>query len=133
MMVIAATFTNTTYERLPLKEELPPANKGMQLQPSSGVNTETSGGTSGSQPQVVMIFSSVLALALYLNDGDPQHRLRKSVSEVKQQRPDVLRHCQKLGCSRYIVRGRIHSLEDDNLFSQVYCSRCVPYLYIGIA
>ncbi|XP_019192413.1 PREDICTED: AT-hook motif nuclear-localized protein 15-like [Ipomoea nil] len=43
VMVIAATFTNATYERLPLQEEEPPppqaaaANEAMQLQPPSEV------------------------------------------------------------------------------------------------
>ncbi|KAA8534180.1 hypothetical protein F0562_031627 [Nyssa sinensis] len=41
VMVIAATFSNATYERLPLEAE--PAVEGMQLQPVSGVNTVTSG------------------------------------------------------------------------------------------
>ncbi|KAG8380742.1 hypothetical protein BUALT_Bualt06G0047700 [Buddleja alternifolia] len=36
VMVIAATFTNATYERLPLEED---GGEGMQLQATSGVNT----------------------------------------------------------------------------------------------
>ncbi|KAK9283236.1 hypothetical protein L1049_011472 [Liquidambar formosana] len=46
VMVIAATFTNATYERLPLEEEA--ANEGMQLQQPSGVNSGNTG-TSASQ------------------------------------------------------------------------------------
>ncbi|KAI3458663.1 hypothetical protein Pfo_015326 [Paulownia fortunei] len=41
VMVIAATFTNATYERLPLEDDA--AGEGMQLQPTSGVNTGTIG------------------------------------------------------------------------------------------
>ncbi|CAK9135649.1 unnamed protein product [Ilex paraguariensis] len=44
VMVIAATFANVTYERLPLEDE--PADEGMQLQPPSAVNAGTSGNTS---------------------------------------------------------------------------------------
>ncbi|CAK9134817.1 unnamed protein product [Ilex paraguariensis] len=44
VMVIAATFTNATYERLPLEDE--PAGEGIQLTPTSGVNTGTSGNSS---------------------------------------------------------------------------------------
>ncbi|CAA2963573.1 AT-hook motif nuclear-localized protein 15-like [Olea europaea var. sylvestris] len=52
VMVIAATFTNATYERLPLEEEPVAAGEETQLQPTSGVNTgTTSGGATGSQPQ----------------------------------------------------------------------------------
>ncbi|KAI4299540.1 hypothetical protein L6164_032988 [Bauhinia variegata] len=46
VMVIAATFANATYERLPLEDE--PTGEGMQVQPQSGVNSETTG-TSASQ------------------------------------------------------------------------------------
>ncbi|XP_004307477.1 PREDICTED: putative DNA-binding protein ESCAROLA [Fragaria vesca subsp. vesca] len=54
VMIIAATFTNATYERLPLEEE---SNEGMQLQQQqqqqqqqqSGVNSAGTGGNSGSQ------------------------------------------------------------------------------------
>ncbi|KAJ8631779.1 hypothetical protein MRB53_025102 [Persea americana] len=44
VMVIAATFTNATYERLPLDEEevAPAPAEGMQLQQSPGVNSGTS-------------------------------------------------------------------------------------------
>ncbi|XP_016434730.1 AT-hook motif nuclear-localized protein 16-like [Nicotiana tabacum] len=44
VMVIAATFTNATFERLPLEEEN--ASEGMQMQTpiTSGVNTGNSGG-----------------------------------------------------------------------------------------
>lgn len=37
VIIIAATFTNATYERLPMEDE--PAGEGMQLHTSSGVNT----------------------------------------------------------------------------------------------
>ncbi|KAF8396813.1 hypothetical protein HHK36_018446 [Tetracentron sinense] len=46
VMVIAATFTNAMYERLPLEDEL--AGDGMQLQQASGVNSGN-GDTSASQ------------------------------------------------------------------------------------
>ncbi|KAM5556473.1 AT-hook motif nuclear-localized protein 15 [Rosa sericea] len=51
VMIIAATFTNATYERLPLEDE---SNEGMQLQQQqqqqqSGVNSAGAGGNSGSQ------------------------------------------------------------------------------------
>ncbi|KAF6151388.1 hypothetical protein GIB67_012248 [Kingdonia uniflora] len=42
VMVIAATFTNATYERLPIEEE-PAGGEGMQIPQSSGVNSGTSG------------------------------------------------------------------------------------------
>ncbi|KAF8397428.1 hypothetical protein HHK36_016344 [Tetracentron sinense] len=41
VIVIAATFTNATYERLPLEDE--PAGEGLGLQQTSGVNSGTSG------------------------------------------------------------------------------------------
>lgn len=42
VMVIAATFTNATYERLPLDdEEVAPPTEGMQLQQPPGVNSGT--------------------------------------------------------------------------------------------
>ncbi|KAJ4971291.1 hypothetical protein NE237_004390 [Protea cynaroides] len=44
VMVIAATFTNATYERLPLEDDPTGAGDGLQLQQTSGVNTGTSGG-----------------------------------------------------------------------------------------
>ncbi|XP_010262897.1 PREDICTED: AT-hook motif nuclear-localized protein 15-like [Nelumbo nucifera] len=50
VMVIAATFANATYERLPIKDE--PAGEGMQLQQTSGVNSGTSG-ISASQSHVL--------------------------------------------------------------------------------
>ncbi|KAL3523851.1 hypothetical protein ACH5RR_016685 [Cinchona calisaya] len=45
VMVIAATFTNATFERLPLEEEQA-GDQEMQLQTTSGVNTATTGGAS---------------------------------------------------------------------------------------
>ncbi|KAK6145388.1 hypothetical protein DH2020_022208 [Rehmannia glutinosa] len=41
VMVIAATFTNAVYERLPLEDEA--TGEGMHLGPTSGVKTETCG------------------------------------------------------------------------------------------
>ncbi|KAL5973433.1 hypothetical protein ACLOJK_030083, partial [Asimina triloba] len=56
VMVIAATFTNATYERLPIEEEeeaggvaAAAASEGMQVQQSAGVNSGTSGLSGGSQ------------------------------------------------------------------------------------
>ncbi|KAI3989866.1 hypothetical protein MKX01_040836 [Papaver californicum] len=43
VMVIAATFTNATYERLPIEDE-PTGEGGAQLPQTSGVNLENSGG-----------------------------------------------------------------------------------------
>lgn len=49
VMVIAATFTNATFERLPLEDETA-GEGGMHLEPTSGVNTGAAGtGNSGSQ------------------------------------------------------------------------------------
>ncbi|KAF5467342.1 hypothetical protein F2P56_017172 [Juglans regia] len=42
VMVIAATFTNATYERLPLEDD-PAAGEGMQVQQQSGMNPGTTG------------------------------------------------------------------------------------------
>lgn len=44
VIVIAATFSNATFERLPLEDE--PENEGIQMRQTSGVNPAT-GGTSG--------------------------------------------------------------------------------------
>ncbi|RVX13660.1 AT-hook motif nuclear-localized protein 15 [Vitis vinifera] len=46
VIVIAATFSNATFERLPLEDE--PANEGIQMPQTSGVNSGT-GGTSAPQ------------------------------------------------------------------------------------
>ncbi|XP_059628100.1 AT-hook motif nuclear-localized protein 20 [Cornus florida] len=45
VMVIAATFSNATYDRLPMEDEAEAeaAGEGMQLEPISGVNPGTSG------------------------------------------------------------------------------------------
>ncbi|XP_041000525.1 AT-hook motif nuclear-localized protein 15-like [Juglans microcarpa x Juglans regia] len=43
VMVIAATFTNATFERLPLEDELAAGDQAMQVQQQSGVNSGTSG------------------------------------------------------------------------------------------
>ncbi|KAL2544336.1 uncharacterized protein Fot_13569 [Forsythia ovata] len=59
--------------------------------------------------------TSIHALGEYLIEGDPQHRLRKSVSEVEQQRPDVLRNCQKLAIIYY-----------EKLF-EIYCKGKDPF------
>ncbi|CAI9768325.1 unnamed protein product [Fraxinus pennsylvanica] len=65
VMIIAATFTNATYERLPLEEEEPVSVDGTQLQPTSGVNTGTSGGTTGSQPQAFAADPPSSSMSLY--------------------------------------------------------------------
>nr|DAD26509.1 TPA_asm: hypothetical protein HUJ06_027977 [Nelumbo nucifera] len=56
VMVIAATFTNATYERLPIEDE--PAGEGIQLQQSSGVNSGSTG-ISASQPHTLPDSSSM--------------------------------------------------------------------------
>lgn len=43
VMVIAATFSNATYERLPLEEEEEGGGEGMQLQQAPGLNSASSG------------------------------------------------------------------------------------------
>ncbi|KAL0447812.1 UNVERIFIED_CONTAM: hypothetical protein Slati_1909100 [Sesamum latifolium] len=61
------------------------------------------------------IFSSGCVLAEYLIDGDPELRLKKSVSDVKEQRPDVLSKCRKLA-----------TIYHEKLF-EVYCNREDPF------
>ncbi|GMH04253.1 hypothetical protein Nepgr_006092 [Nepenthes gracilis] len=72
VMITAATFTNATYERLPLDDE-PSGDAGsgiggggMQLQPNSGVSTSgTSGGGSASQALASTNDPSSSSLPLY--------------------------------------------------------------------
>lgn len=55
VMVIAATFTNATYERLPLDEETAAAGDGgMQLQPTSGGNAGNNGLSNDPVPESSM-------------------------------------------------------------------------------
>ncbi|KAI3453792.1 hypothetical protein Pfo_010455 [Paulownia fortunei] len=58
------------------------------------------------------------ALAEYLIDGDRELRLRKSVSEVKQQRPDVLRQCKRLASIYHEKLYEIYSKAEDPFFGQ---------------
>ncbi|KAL3521127.1 hypothetical protein ACH5RR_019276 [Cinchona calisaya] len=67
VMVIAATFTNATFERLPLEEE-PAAGEGMQLQATSGVNTTgtaTGGGVTTSASQSHGMADPASSMPLY--------------------------------------------------------------------
>ncbi|GFP82523.1 hypothetical protein PHJA_000395300 [Phtheirospermum japonicum] len=58
------------------------------------------------------------ALAEYLIDGDRELRLRKSVSEVKKERPDVIGQCRKLA-SVYVEKlFQIYCAADDPFFGQ---------------
>jgi predicted DNA-binding protein with PD1-like motif len=52
VMVIAATFTNATYERLPLEDE--PAGEGMQVQQQSGTIVNSAGQSLGEQAAASM-------------------------------------------------------------------------------
>lgn len=52
VMVIAATFTNATYERLPLEDE--PAGEGMQVQQQSGTSVNSAGQSLGEQAAASM-------------------------------------------------------------------------------
>ncbi|XP_011073624.1 uncharacterized protein LOC105158540 isoform X1 [Sesamum indicum] len=54
-------------------------------------------------------------LAEYLIDGDPELRLKKSVSDVKEGRPDVLSKCRKLA-----------NIYHEKLF-EIYCDRKDPF------
>ncbi|KAL6530876.1 hypothetical protein OROGR_014736 [Orobanche gracilis] len=58
------------------------------------------------------------ALAEYLIDGDEELRLRKSVSEVKKQRPDVISQCRKLANINVEKLFAIYCAGDDPLFCQ---------------
>ncbi|KAL3619201.1 hypothetical protein CASFOL_036771 [Castilleja foliolosa] len=58
------------------------------------------------------------ALAEYLIDGDKDLRLRKSVSEVKKQRPDVIGQCRKLANIYVEKLLEIYCSGVDPLFSQ---------------
>ncbi|GFP82547.1 hypothetical protein PHJA_000397700 [Phtheirospermum japonicum] len=54
------------------------------------------------------------ALAEYLIDGDRELRLRKSVSEVKKERPDVIGQCRKLATKLF----QIYCAADEPFFGQ---------------
>lgn len=60
VMVIAATFTNATYERLPLEDEEGGTGEGgeMQIQQTSGVNTGTSPKSGGGVSQTDNVIPS---------------------------------------------------------------------------
>ncbi|KAL3633549.1 hypothetical protein CASFOL_022311 [Castilleja foliolosa] len=58
------------------------------------------------------------ALAKYLIDGDRELRLRKSVSEVKKERPDVIGECRKLATAYVGKLFQIYSAADDPFFGQ---------------
>lgn len=64
VMVIAATFTNATYERLPLEDEGGGAGEGseMQLQQASGVNNVSSPKSGGGVSQTENIGSSSMQI-----------------------------------------------------------------------
>lgn len=64
VMVIAATFTNATYERLPLEDEGGATGEGseMQLQQTSGVNAGNSPKSGGGAPQTDNIPSSSMTI-----------------------------------------------------------------------
>ncbi|GFP82531.1 hypothetical protein PHJA_000396100 [Phtheirospermum japonicum] len=58
------------------------------------------------------------ALAEYLIDGGKELRLRKSVSEVKKERPDVIGQCRKLATIYVEKLFQIYSTADDPFFGQ---------------
>lgn len=64
VMVIAATFTNATYERLPLDEDGEATGEGseMQLQQTSGLNAGNSPNSGGAGPQTENIPSSSMPI-----------------------------------------------------------------------
>ncbi|KAL0371892.1 UNVERIFIED_CONTAM: hypothetical protein Scaly_0870800 [Sesamum calycinum] len=64
------------------------------------------------------IFSSGRALAEYLIDGDPELRLKKSVSDVKEERPDVLSKCRKLATVYIEKLFKIYCNREDPFFGQ---------------
>ncbi|KAL6578763.1 hypothetical protein OROMI_008979 [Orobanche minor] len=59
------------------------------------------------------------ALAEYLIDGDEELRLRKSVSEVKRRRPDVISQCRKLANKNVEKLFAVYCAGDDPLFCQL--------------
>ncbi|KAL0297546.1 UNVERIFIED_CONTAM: hypothetical protein Sradi_6806700 [Sesamum radiatum] len=58
------------------------------------------------------------ALAEYLIDGDPELRLKKSVSDVKEERPDVLSKCRKLATVYIEKLFKIYCNREDPFFGQ---------------
>ncbi|KAL0290696.1 UNVERIFIED_CONTAM: hypothetical protein Sangu_2561400 [Sesamum angustifolium] len=58
------------------------------------------------------------ALAEYLIDGDPELRLKKSVSDVKVERPDVLSKCRKLATIYIEKLFKIYCNREDPFFGQ---------------
>ncbi|KAL3645722.1 hypothetical protein CASFOL_010902 [Castilleja foliolosa] len=58
------------------------------------------------------------ALAKYLIDGDRELRLRKSVLEVKNERPDVIAQCRKLATIYAAKLFQIYCAADDPFFGQ---------------
>ncbi|GFP82543.1 hypothetical protein PHJA_000397300 [Phtheirospermum japonicum] len=64
------------------------------------------------------VSSKGCALAEYLIDGDKELRLRKSVPEVKKQRPDVIGQCRKLANFHIEKLFEIYCSGEDPLFSQ---------------
>ncbi|GFP82525.1 hypothetical protein PHJA_000395500 [Phtheirospermum japonicum] len=64
------------------------------------------------------LFFSGCALAEYLIDGDGELRLRKSVSEVKKERPDVIGQCKKLATIYVEKLFEIYWAADDPFFGQ---------------
>ncbi|KAL3651394.1 hypothetical protein CASFOL_004396 [Castilleja foliolosa] len=58
------------------------------------------------------------ALAKYLIDGDRELRLRKSVSEVKKECPDVISQCRKLATNYVEKLFQIYCAADDPFFGQ---------------
>ncbi|GFP82537.1 hypothetical protein PHJA_000396700 [Phtheirospermum japonicum] len=84
------------------------------------------------------------ALAEYLIDGDRELRLRKSVSEVKKEQPDVIGQCRKLATklfqiycapqfavyyevdATYLLSGSTHNLCHNPC--QIFCFTCRPHI-----
>ncbi|GFP82546.1 hypothetical protein PHJA_000397600 [Phtheirospermum japonicum] len=64
------------------------------------------------------IFLSGRALAEYLIGGDRELRLRKSVSEVKKERPDVISRCRKLATIYVEKLFQIYCEAGDPIFGQ---------------
>ncbi|KAL7228944.1 hypothetical protein ACSBR2_007609 [Camellia fascicularis] len=80
VIVIAATFSNAVYERLPLGDEEGGEGVGMQLEPNSGVNNAGRNSSSASQSHGLADPSSSMPLPVYNvppsllpNDQMPQH------------------------------------------------------------
>ncbi|KAK4422537.1 hypothetical protein Salat_1836200 [Sesamum alatum] len=58
------------------------------------------------------------ALAEYLIDGDSELRLKKSVSDVKEQRPDVISQCRKLATIYHAKLFEIYCNGEDPFFGR---------------